>query len=363
MDLYDLTTRQLRRAASIKDRIEKLTRELRGILGDALGPADPRIRKRSMSPEDMEYTTLGKTGFKVSVAGLGCGGPSRLGMPHSTRHAVAIVRQAIDLGVNFFDTAQSYGTETVVGKAIAGIARDKVVISTKKTLPPADHSNPEKEVFNGLEQSLKALGTDYIDVYHLHGVEPKYYQFAKNKLMPAMRRLKEQGKIRFIGVSEGFVQDPAHSVLQEGLKENLWDVVMVGFSLLNPSARRTVLPLTSNKGVGVLNMFAVRRALSQPKQLKKICAELVAKGAINKDAVDLRNPLGFLLRETDAASIPEAAYRFCRHEPGIDIVLTGTGNPDHLEENIAAIIKPALPRSARDKLERLFGGLDYLTGD
>ena len=314
----------------------------------------------------MEYKILGRTGLKVSVAGLGCGGPSRLGMrndPQTTNHAVALVRQAINLGVNFLDTAQNYGTEAVVGKAIAGTPRDRLVISTKKTLPPADHSDPEAEVIKGLEQSLKLLGTDYIDVYHLHGVEPKDQAFAKDRLMPAMRRLKDQGKIRFIGVTEGFVVDSAHKVLQEGLEEDLWDVVMVGFSLLNPSARKTVFPLTRSKRVGVLNMFAVRRALSQPERLKEMCDELVAKGMIGKDALDGRDPLGFLLRETDAATIPEAAYRYCRHEQGVDVVLFGTGNPDHLKENVAAILKPALPQPALKRLDEIFGALDHLTGN
>ena len=83
----------------------------------------------------MEYTTLGKTGLKVSVVGLGCGGPSRLGLrdnADSQERAIGIVRQAIDLGVNFIDTAQSYGTEGIVGKAIAGTPRDQLVISTKR---------------------------------------------------------------------------------------------------------------------------------------------------------------------------------------------------------------------------------------
>jgi aryl-alcohol dehydrogenase-like predicted oxidoreductase len=314
----------------------------------------------------MEYTTLGKTGLRVSVAGLGCGGPSRLGMrddPQSASHAIGLIKQALDLGVNFLDTAQNYGTEPVVGKAIAGIPRERLVISTKKTLPPTDHRNPQEEIFKGLEQSLKAIGTDYIDVYHLHGVEPKDYEFAKNRLLPAMRRLKEQGKIRFIGVTEGFVVDPSHTMLEESLEENLWDVVMVGFSLLNPSARKNIFPLTTKGGVGVLDMFAVRRALSQAERLKSVCGELVAKGAIKKDAVDLNEPLGFLLKETDAATLPEAAYRFCRHDPGVDVVLTGTGNPAHLKENVAAILKPALPRTVLGRLEKLFGGLDYLTGN
>jgi len=314
----------------------------------------------------MEYTTLGKTGLKVSVAGLGCGGPSRLGMrndPQSANHAIALVKQALDLGVNFLDTAQTYGTEPIVGKAIIGMPRDRLIISTKKTLPSEDHPDPEAELIKGLEQSLRSIGTDYIDVYHLHGVEPKDYRFAKTRLMPAMRRLKEQGKIRFIGVTEGFVPDPSHQMLQSSLDEDLWDVVMVGFSLLNPSARKTIFPVTMRKGVGVLNMFAVRRALSQPKRVQELCAELIASKMIDADGTDPSNPLGFVLQMSDAATLPEAAYRFCRHQPGIHVVLTGTGNPAHLRENVAAILKPALPEPVLEKLDKLFGRLDSLTGN
>jgi L-galactose dehydrogenase len=314
----------------------------------------------------MDYTTLGKTGLKVSVAGLGCGGPSRLGMrgdAGAEAHAVRLIKQALDLGVNFLDTAQNYGTEGVVGKAIAGIPRDHVVISTKKTLPTPDEANPEAAIFQGLEKSLKLLGTDYVDIYHLHGVEPKDYEFARNRLIEPMRRLQEQGKIRFVGVTEGFVVDTTHTMLADSLKKSLWDVIMVGFSLLNPSARKNIFPLTLKRGIGVLDMFAVRRALSQPQRLKEMCAELVGKGAIAKDALDLDDPLGFLLSETDAATLPEAAYRFCRHERGVDVVLTGTGNPDHLKENVNAILKPPLPHAAVEKLTQLFGSLDYLTGN
>jgi aryl-alcohol dehydrogenase-like predicted oxidoreductase len=314
----------------------------------------------------MDYTTLGKTGLRVSVVGLGCGGPSRLGLrdnADSQEHAIGIVRQAIDLGVNFIDTAQSYGTEGIVGTAIAGIPRDRLVISTKKTLPDAGQPSPENEIKKGLEQSLKRLGTDCIDVYHLHGVEPKDYEFARDRLMPAMRRLREQGKIRFIGVTEGFVQDPSHQMLQQSLKEDLWDVVMVGFNLLNPSARTTVLSTTQGKRVGVLNMFAVRRALSQPDRLKTIVAELIRKGAISRGAMNAKDPLDFMLGESNAKTLPEVAYRFCRHEPGVDVVLTGTGNPEHLKANIESILKPALPEPVLEKLAASFGKLDYLTGN
>jgi aryl-alcohol dehydrogenase-like predicted oxidoreductase len=314
----------------------------------------------------VQYATLGRTGLQVSVAGLGCGGPSRLGLQkdgQSADNAVALVRQAIDLGINFIDTAQAYGTESIVGKGITGISRDGLVISTKKSLSSPDHPDPENEVRQGLEQSLKLLGTEYIDVYHLHGVEPKDYDFAKNRLMPAMLKLREQGKIRFIGVTEGFVPDPSHQMLQQGLKENLWDVVMVGFSLLNPSARKTVFPLTSEKRIAVLNMFAVRRALSQPDRLKGIVSDLLERGVVRRSAVNPNDPLDFVLREGGAATLPEAAYRFCRHQAGVDVVLTGTGNPAHLKSNVESIMKPPLPKSVLWKLEEIFGSIDYLTGN
>ena len=314
----------------------------------------------------MDYTTLGRTGLKVSVAGLGCGGPSRLGMrsgPQGEANAIAIIREALDLGVNFIDTAENYRTEGVVGKAIAGIPRERLVISTKKTLPSANDRDLEKEFRRGLDQSLKSLGTDYIDIYHLHGVEPSDYEFAKTKLMPIMRKLRDERRIRFIGVTEGFVPDPAHRMLEESLAENLWDVVMVGFNLLNVSARRTVFPLTREYGIGVLNMFAVRRALSQPARLKELCNELLRGGLISRDELNPDDPLDFVLRETDATTLPEAAYRFCRHEPGVHVVLTGTGNIEHLRENIRAILNPPLPRTVLQRLDRLFGKLEHLTGN
>jgi len=314
----------------------------------------------------MEFTTLGRTGLKVSVAGLGCGGPSRLGLrddPQSEKRAIALVRQAVDLGINFLDTAQAYGTEAVVGKAIAGLPRDRLILSTKKSLPAADHADPESEVKKGLAESLRLLGTDYLDVYHLHGVEPKDYEFAKHRLVPALRRLKEEGKIRFIGVTEAFVPDPSHRMLRESLPEDLWDVVMVGFNLLNPSARRSVFPLTMKNRVGVLGMFAVRRALSQPERLKALVAELIQRSAIPHASVNPDDPLDFVRPKGEAATLPEAAYRFCRHEPGIDIVLTGTGNPEHLQANVAAILKPALPQRVLQRLDQLFGKLDDLTGN
>ena len=314
----------------------------------------------------MEYTTLGRTNLKVSVAGLGCGGPSRLGLKDkrkSESDVVAHVRGTIDLGINFFDTAEWYGTEAVVGKAIAGVARDRLVLSTKKNIVPEDHADPEKAIRHSLEQSLKTLDTDYVDVYHVHGAEPKDYRNAKERHLPTMVRLREEGKIRAIGITERFVVDSSHTMLEQALRDNIWDVIMVGFNLLNPCARKNILPLTKANNVGVLVSYALRRALSQPERLKNLCAELIANGALAADAVNADAPLDFLLNEGGATSIQDGAYRFCRHEPGVDIVLTGTGSPVHLKANVESLLRPVLPAPARQRLLELFGTLDSLTGN
>ena len=314
----------------------------------------------------MEVTTLGKTGLKVSVAGLGCGGPSRLGLKDQSKtekDVIAHVRGAVDLGINFFDTAEWYGTEAVVGKGIAGVARDRLVISTKKNIVPDDHANPDKAIRDALDQSLKTLCTDYVDVYHVHGAEPKDYRNARERHLPTLLRLREEGKIRAVGITERFVVDSSHTMLDQALRDNVWDVIMVGFNLLNPCARKNVFPLTAKQKVGVLASYALRRALSQPERLEKLCADLVRRGAIPADALNPDAPLDFLLSQGAASSIQDAAYRFCRHEPGVDIVLTGTGNPAHLRDNVESLLRPALPPAVRQRLFELFGILDSLTGN
>jgi aryl-alcohol dehydrogenase-like predicted oxidoreductase len=313
----------------------------------------------------MEYAPLGNTGIKVSVAGLGCGGPSLAGLKQdkSGRLSIRLVRQAIDLGVNFFDTAEGYGTEYAVGLAIAEVPRNRVVVSTKKSFLFGDRENPEREIRRSLEQSLKHLRTDYIDIYHLHGVDLKGYGYAKERFLPVFQKLRAEGKIRAIGITERFVEDPMHAMLQRSLEDNCWDVIMVGFNLLIPSARRNIFRLAKKQGVGVIGMYAVRSGLSHPARLKASCQYLVEKGFVPAESLSFDDPLGFIIRDGGALTVPEAAYRFCRHEPGMDVVLTGTGNPEHLKANIASILKPPLPDHILARLERTFGKLELITAN
>ncbi|MFX1426098.1 MAG: aldo/keto reductase, partial [Promethearchaeota archaeon] len=308
-----------------------------------------------------EYTTLGRTGLKVSVMGLGCGGPSRVGQStgNSDKESIAIVKHALDSGINFIDTAEVYRTEKIVGKGIKGFNREEIIISTKKstwgTLTP-------EEVLKSFERSLENLDTEYIDIYHLHGVILQDYDHLYAEIVPTLLELKDQGRIRFIGITERFNPDPNHSMLQRALQDDIWDVMMVGFNILNQSARDKVLVKAIEKNIGILIMFAVRLALSRPKRLKECIHELIEKKQIKASDINLENPLNFLIHDDGAETLVDAAYRFCRHEPGAHIILSGTGNIDHLKDNLKSILKPPLPKEDVLKLKKIFKNVDSISG-
>lgn len=309
----------------------------------------------------MDYVTFGRTGLNVSVMGLGCGGPSRIGQStaKSEAESVAIIRRALDAGVNFIDTAEAYGTEGLVGEALRGVDRSKIVISTKKSY--RKEISPEL-VRQGVEASLQKLQTDYIDIYSLHGVNPEHYPMLRDEILPTFHDLRSEGKIRFIGVTEMFNEDKTHQMMIDSFPDDPWDVAMIGFNILNQTARQHVFPGTIQRNVAVQIMFAVRRALSQRDKLIESLQQLIAAGQLDASEVDLENPLQFVLDESDATSMVDAAYRFCRYEPGVHVVLSGTGNPDHLQSNIDSLGKPPLPESVVQKLRHIFRNASDVTG-
>ncbi|HSZ53631.1 MAG TPA: aldo/keto reductase [Caulobacteraceae bacterium] len=313
----------------------------------------------------MQTVRLGRTNAEVSVAGLGCGGHSRLGMARGADvgHAAGVVRRALDLGVSFIDTARAYGTEEAVGQGIAG-RRDQAFLSTKASPRRGDGALINAaELTESLDGSLRRLGTDHVDVFHLHGVQGGQYEHCAQVLVPEMKRQQAAGKIRFLGITEQFGGDTGHAMLPRALADDHFDVIMVGFNLVNPSARERVFPLTRAHDVGTLIMFAVRRQLSDPAALREAVAGLIARGEVDGRQVDAADPLGFLRDHAGIGSLVEGAYRFCRHEPGAHVVLTGTGDVAHLEANLAAIQAPPLPADVLARLTRLFGKVDSVSGN
>lgn len=310
----------------------------------------------------MQYTTLGRTGLRVSAAGLGTGGFSRLGLGtgQSENNAIAVVRAAHDQGITLFDTGTNYGNEAVLGHALQGIRRDSIVVTTKSPIHNGAAARPAEEVVAMLDASLRHLRTDYVDVFMLHGVPPKHYDHAREIIIPAMLREQEKGKFRHLGMTETAPGDLQHEILRRATLDDLIAVAMVSFHMMHQSARHSLLPHTQAKRVGTLGMYAVRGIFTSPDRLRAELRAAVDAGQIPAHWATDENPLDFLLHPGGAATLAEAAYRFVRHEPGMDVVLFGTGNIAHVRENISSILAPPLPTADHAEILRLCADLPGL---
>lgn len=279
----------------------------------------------------MDYVEFGRTGLRVSVVGLGTGGPSRLGLARggSVGEAKRLVNLAIENGVNVIDTAQSYGTEAIVGEAMKGV-RNEVILSTKVSLAlnPGPFNGirvarrlsarisglaglvaPINVLQSRVDESLKRLGTDYIDVLHLHAVWPRQLAKTMDMLGETLLSLKSDGKVRALGITEDLQHDPGHKVLSAALDHDLFDVVMVGFGPAHISAKEQILPKAEKQNIGIMTMAAGRHHREF------------------KDA-------GHSVKEQEIGE----AYCFSRNTPGVHVTLIGTGNADHLGSNIRAVL-------------------------
>jgi aryl-alcohol dehydrogenase-like predicted oxidoreductase len=308
----------------------------------------------------MQYTNLGRTGLRVSVAGLGTGGFSRMGLKSGKTEdeSARLILDAVDLGINFIDTAPPYGTEGVVGKALKSIPRDKVVIATKAFIHRNNEWSSPERVVASLDNSLRLLGTDYVDVFNLHGIEAYEYDYALNTIAPVLGEQKRKGKIRHIGLTENPIVDFTNKMLKLAVHDPVWQIYMVGFHMMHQGARANVFPVTRQKGIGTLIMFAVRSIFADPPRVAREMKELARKGLVEKWLGETDDPLGFLVHAGGASNIIDAAYRFVRHEPGVDVVLFGTGDAAHLRTNVESLLKPPLPEADRAKLASLFGHLE-----
>ncbi len=233
--------------------------------GAALAPGrralglDDRERREALE-KPLPLRALGATGRKVSCLGLGC---FYLGSVRDEDAAVGVIRRALDLGVTYFDTAPSYSrgvAEERLGRALeAARARDRVFVATKSTC--RDGSAALKE----LEESLRRLRTDHVDLFQYHAVrvaQDGEALFAKGGAHEALARAKEQGKVRHIGFSGH--EDAA--VVAAFLRERTADTVLMPLNCIDPHAgsfEEGALPVAREKGVGVIAMkvFASGRLL------------------------------------------------------------------------------------------------------
>ncbi len=198
------------------------------------------------------YRPLGRTGMQMSDVSFGTSGLDN----------AATVKHALERGVNYFDTSPDYsraGSEQTLGEGIKGHPRDKLFIVSKFCTPDGhlDNDTPVKEVIAAVEGSLKRLGTDYLDLAHIHAVN-SIDRLMNPNIHEAFDRLKEQGKLRFLGVSSH--TPDLEKVMRHAVDSGRFDVIMVAYNFKNWPALTTIFADAKKKGVGVVAMKTLKGA-------------------------------------------------------------------------------------------------------
>ena len=307
----------------------------------------------------MEYRRLGRTNLRVSLASLGTGGPSKMGQNRGATldDARHLTRRALDHGINFFDTAASYGdSEILLGHGLAGVPRDDFIVATKYSPLADDELKSPEDVQASIDRSLERLRLHYIDVLQVHGLMPDRYDEVVERHLPVLLEAQRAGKVGFLGVTEQAHADVHHKTFKRLAADEHFDTFMVGYNLLHQTAEQDVLQAAEAADIGLIVMIAVRRALGNPARLREVIAELKADGHLAADALPDDDPLGWLVHDS-VESVPEAAYRYVLEPSAISTVLTGTANPNHLDENVAAMARGPLPPEDRARLQTIFGEL------
>jgi L-galactose dehydrogenase len=282
----------------------------------------------------LQYRKLGNTGVDVSLLSYGTGGPSQFGQKTGVDDAgrTALVNRALELGVNLFDTAEAYdGAEVLLEKALRGHERDSYLIATKWSyrLPDGPTTDPEEAV-RQLEQSLSRLKTDHVDIFQVHGMYPDAYDEWAEIFIPVMQRLQEQGKTRFLGVTEMLTQDPIHEGMSVAMERHpdIWDSVMLKYGIMNQWAAKRALPIAKTSSTGVLNMAPVRLTLTRPEKLKERMTEWGES--------DGENTLDWL-SGGETSELIRKGYQFAAEPEAVTTVISGTSSIAHLEQNVAAL--------------------------
>jgi aryl-alcohol dehydrogenase-like predicted oxidoreductase len=304
---------------------------------------------------EMRYTTLGRTGLKVSIMGLGASNNFGALTGDRKSQAEAVVNTAFENGINLIDTASMYNSsEETLGTLLKSRMRESYVLNSKYfPVTESGQAIPVVEVRQSVERSLKLLGTNYLDVLQIHGVRPESYRAVIDQHLDALRSLQVEGKFRFLGITETIRFDPRHEMLPMALEDDLFDTVMVAYSLLSPDLEIEILPQCQKKNVGVIGMTAVRNALSNNDFLEILIKKAKAEGRIGQDTLPDLNPLELLMDE-GIPTLATAGYSYVLAEPAVKTVLSGTTNPEHLVENIQSAVAESLSEEKRRRLQSIF---------
>lgn len=282
----------------------------------------------------MEYRKLGNTGEDISLLSYGTGGPSKFGQATGVDDAgrAKLVSRAIELGVNLFDTAEDYGeSEAMLGRALQGHARDSYLIATKWTYRSGGGIVTDPDVIKkSLEQSLDRLQTDYVDIFQVHGMLPHHYDELAEGYIEAMQQLQQQGKTRFLGITQMLTMDSKNEAISTAMERHpdIWDSVMFKYGIMNQWPAKRSFPLANSSETGILNMAPVRLTLTRLEKLNERMSEWGDEAGEN--AFDW-------LSGGDPSVLIRKGYQFAAEPPEITTVISGTSSIEHLEANISAL--------------------------
>jgi aryl-alcohol dehydrogenase-like predicted oxidoreductase len=310
----------------------------------------------------MEYIRLGSTGMKVSRICLGCmsygQASERWQWVLNEEQSRPYIQRALELGINFFDTANVYAngtSEEYLGRALKDFAkRDEVVIATKVRQPmgpgPNDYGLSRKHIMSAIDASLRRLGTDYVDLYQIHRWD---YETPIEETLEALHDIVRAGKVRYIGASAMFAWQFAKAQYTADLHGWTRFVSMQNhYNLIYREDERELLPFCQDQSVGVIPFSPLARGWLARKP-----AEETLRGqrdALIKDRYDRQDNLTIIQRVSDLAEkrglpMAQVTLGWMLSKPVVTAPIIGATKPHHLEDAVAALSIQLTP----DEIQRL----------
>lgn len=302
----------------------------------------------------MEYVPLGRTGLKVSRLCLGCmtyGAPERGAHPWTLdeEQSRPMIRRALDLGINFFDTANSYSdgtSEEIVGRALRDFARrDEVVIATKVFYPSRKAPNigglSRKAIFTEIDNSLRRLGTDYVDLYQIHRWD---YGTPIEETLEALHDVVKAGKARYIGASSMYAWQFAkalHTSERHGWARFV--TMQNHLNLINREEEREMLPLCRDAGIGVLPWSPLARGRltrDWDASSARMDTDDFGRGLYLAHSAEAdRQVVEAVAQVAAARGVPRAqvALAWVAQQAGVTAPIIGASKPQHLDDAAAAL--------------------------
>src|SRR5438270_1003341 len=297
----------------------------------------------------MQLRVFGRTGMQLSVLGFGCGAVGGLMVRGDPADQERTIARAIAAGVNYFDTAVQYGdgkSEENLGRVLQKLKPADVVVGTKVRVPPGESGRIADAVTTSLEGSLARLGLDRVDIFHLHnpitetgGGFTLSVRQVLGDVVPAFERLRQQGKIRFLGMTA--VGDTA--ALHQVIDARAFDSAQIVYNMINPSAAEELpknypaqdygrlFDHTVAAGVGVVGIRVLAGgALSGSAERHAIASpppEPIGSGLRYDADIARARRLMPVVKEGFAASLTEAATRFAISHPAVGTILVGMATP------------------------------------